>query len=160
VVGVSPVDVKMTEPETVAFVAMRGPYAQIPEAMGRLYGWVAQQGLKPVEMPSVVYLTDPASGAESEAFWEVRAPVAGDPAPVAPDESGCGIRHDPSHLVASTMYRGPYEEIAPAYEDLQAWTTANGYAIVGPPREVYYSDPETTPVQEYLTEIRFPVAKD
>jgi effector-binding domain-containing protein len=153
------VDLKTTEPETVAFIAMRGPYAQIPEAMGQIYGWVAQHGLQPTGMPSGVYLTDPAAGDESEAAWEVRAPVAGEPPEAEPDASGCGVKTVPAHLVASTMYRGPYEQIAPAYKDLEAWTVANGYDIVGPPQELYYSDPATTPPEEYLTEIRFQVAK-
>jgi effector-binding domain-containing protein len=153
------VDLKLIEPETVAFLAMHGPYAQIPEAMGQLYGWAAQHGLQPTGMPSSVYLTDPTSGDESEAVWEVRAPVEGDPPSVEIDASGCGVKTVPAHLVASTMYHGPYEEIAPAYEELAAWTSANGYDLVGPPQELYHSDPATTSPEEYLTEIRLPVAK-
>jgi AraC family transcriptional regulator len=153
------VDLKTTEPETVAFIAMHGAYAQIPEAMGQLYGWAAQHGLQPIGMPSGVYLTDPSSGDESEAVWEVRAPLAGDPPLSEADASGCGVKTVPAQLVASTMYRGPYEEIAPAYEELDAWTAANGYDVVGPPQELYYSDPATTPAEEYLTEVRLPIAK-
>lgn len=153
------VDMKTTEPQTVAFLGMRGPYAQMPDAMGRLYGWAAQHGLQPAGMPSAVYMTDPATVGEDQAVWEVRAPVAGDPPDATPDSSGCGIKHIGATRVATTLYKGPYEEIAPAYEQMTAWMGANGYSMAGPPEEIYISDPANTPASEYVTEIRLPVAR-
>lgn len=152
------VQLKTTEPETVAFISMQGPYSQIPEAMGRLYGWVGQRGMQPIGMPAGVYLTDPKAG-EGEALWELQAPVAGDFADTPPDEARCGIKHVHPHLVAFVMHRGPYETIATTYDELAQWTRANGYEVIGPPEELYLSDPQTTAPADYLTEIRFPVAK-
>jgi len=57
------------------------------------------------------------------------------------------------------MHKGEYETISTSYDELMAWVMANGYQIVGPPEELYYSDPATTRPQDYLTEIRIPVAK-
>lgn len=153
------VEIKTTEPETVAYLPMRGAYSQIPEAMGRLYGWVAQHGLQPGGMPTAVYYTSPDAGPESEAMWELQAPVVGDVAEQPPDEDGCGVKRLEPQLVASTMYRGPYEAIAPTYDELGRWIVANGYAPSGAPSESYLSDPQDTPPEEYLTEVRFPVAK-
>jgi AraC family transcriptional regulator len=153
------VDVKTTEPQTVAFLTMRGPYSQMPEAMGRLYGWAAQHGIRPTGMPSGVYMTDPATVGEDQAVWEVRAPLADDPPDATPDASGCGIKHVESTLVAYTMYKGPYEQIAATYEDMLAWMGANGYSMAGPSEELYLSDPSTTAPSEYLTEIRIPAAR-
>jgi effector-binding domain-containing protein len=138
---------------------MRGPYTQMPEAMGRLYGWVAQHGLRPGGMPSGVYMTDPATVGEEQALWEVRAPLAGEPPDAAPDSSGCGVKYVGPVLVASTMYKGPYEGIAPVYEEMRAWMSAGGYVMAGPSEEVYYSDPATTAPSEYLTEVRIPASK-
>lgn len=152
------VQLKTTDPETVAFIPMHGPYEQIPEAMGRLYGWVGQHGMQPVGMPAGVYLTDPKLGV-AEAAWEVRTPVAGDVPDTPVDEAGCGIKHVDPHLVAFAMHHGPYESIGATYDELMAWVEANGYRIVGPPEELYFSDPETTAPADYLTEIRFQVAK-
>ena len=152
------VEVKTTDPSVVAYVEMSGPYDQIPAAMGQLYGWVAEKGLEPVGMPSGVYLTEPGATAETEAAWEVRAPVAGEPDDCAPDESGCGIKRVEPCLMACAMHVGPYEEIGGTYDELVAWTGENGYRIVGPPEESYFSDPATTAPEEYLTQIRFPVA--
>ena len=152
-----PVEVKTTEAACVAYIPMSGPYEQIPGAFGRLYGWVAQHGLRPAGMPSGVYLTDPARGG-TPARWELRAPLADDAADAALDATGCGVKHLPPRLVAAAVYRGPYDGIAPAYEELAAWIRSNGYAVVGPPEELYLSEPATPP-EETLTEIRLPVAR-
>lgn len=153
------VDVRTTDPQTVAFLLMRGPYSQMPEALGRLYGWIAQHGLQPAGMPSGVYMTDPATVPPEQAVWEVRAPLAGDPPDAQPDSSGCGIKGVGPALVASTVYTGPYEEMAPVYADMEAWVRANGYELAGPPEEVYCSDPADTAPADYVTEIRMPVAR-
>ncbi|MRR11199.1 AraC family transcriptional regulator, partial [bacterium] len=55
----SEIAVRDTEPMDVAYTAMSGPYARIPEALGRLYGWIAGRGLRPEGMPAAVYLTMP-----------------------------------------------------------------------------------------------------
>jgi len=151
------VQVKTTAPATVAYVSMRGPYDQIPLAMGQLYGWVAQRGLKPAGAPTGVYIDDPQVVDEGAATWEVQAPVDGEPAEIA-EPDGFGIKHVESHLVASVTYHGPYEEILPAYHFLGGWIADHGYSICGPSEELYYSDPATTEPDEYMTEIRFPVA--
>lgn len=150
-------EVKTTEPMTVAFIPMQGVYSQVPEALGRVYGWVAQHGLMPAGMPSAVYFTDPNEIPETEAVWEVRAPIEEDLPESVPDESGCGVKHIPPQKVASTTFRGPYEGLGSAYDSLAEWITGNGLHVVGPPEEVYFSDPAETPPEEYLTEVRFPV---
>ena len=151
------VQVKTTEPATVAYVSMHGPYDQIPVAMGQLYGWVAQHGLKPAGAPAGVYIDDPQVTDESACAWEVQAPVDGEPAEVT-EPNGFGIKHVGPHLVASVTYYGPYEEILPAYHFLDEWIAEHGYSICGPSEELYYSDPETAEPDDYITEIRFPVA--
>ena len=151
------VERKTTDAACVAYISMTGPYAQIPAAFRRLYGWVAKHGLQPGGMPGGVYLTDPAAG-EASARWELHAPVAGDHPDAPLDASGCGIKHVAPRLVASATYRGPYERIGPAYDELAAWVLASGYTMSGPPEEIYLSEP-TTPPEDTLTEIHFPVAK-
>lgn len=153
------IDTKKTEPVTVAYVLMTGPYSRIPEAMGRLYGWIAQHGLRPLGMPSAVYFTPPDAVAPGEPEWEVRAPLASGSPEIPVDDSDCGVKHVESALVAYTLHRGPYETIAPAYEALQSWVPVNGFRFAGPPEEVYFSDPSNTAPEDYLTEIRFPIEK-
>jgi AraC family transcriptional regulator len=151
------VQVKLAGAACVAYLPMKGPYSQIPEAFGRLYGWVAEKGLAPDGMPSGVFLTDPALG-EASARWELRAQLAGDHAEAPVDASGCGIKHLPPRLVVSAIHRGPYEQVGPVYEELAAWVLANDYSVVGPPEELYFSEPATPP-EETVTEVLLPVAK-
>ncbi|MDP2299445.1 MAG: GyrI-like domain-containing protein [Coriobacteriia bacterium] len=151
-------EIKQSEAHTVVYLPMRGAYAQTPEGYGQLYGWIAQHGLTPAGMPTAVYLTMPSEVPESEALWELWAPVAGDAAEQEPDASGVGVRLVPAATVASTMHVGPYETVAPTYDALRTWIAAQGYRPTGPPIEVYYSDPATVAPEEYVTEIRIPIA--
>jgi len=151
--------VKMVEPETVAFLSMHGAYSQIPDGYGRLYGWVAQHGMVPQGMPHAVYLTSPDEVPEDEALWELWAPVAAGTEDMPVDESGCGVKRSPEHLVASATHVGPYETLAETYDPLVQWIGGQGYEIAGPPEELYFSDPEEVPPSEYVTEVRFPVVK-
>ena len=146
-----------TDPVTVAFIVMHGPYAQTPEGFGRLYGWIGQHRLQPVGMPTAVYFTMPAETPEAESLWELWAPVAGAAGEVAPDASGVGIKSVPATLAVSAMHKGPYDTVAPTYELLWRWIGENGYVPAGAPMERYYSDPAEVPPEEYMTEIVMPV---
>lgn len=150
--------IKQTEPMTVAFLSMRGAYDQIPQAMGQLYGFVTASGWTPTGMPHAVYFTPPDAGPESEAEWELWAPVTDAPES-GPDENGLGAKRVPPTLVASAMHKGSYEGVETTYRELGEWVAAEGYRMVGAPMEIYYSDPAEVGPEEYLTEIQFPVAK-
>ena len=154
-------EIKMVEPMTVAFALKTGPYSQIPEGYGQLYGWIAMHGLTPSQggMPMAVYLTHPDEVPESEAVWELWAPLAGDPAPLEADDDGLGVKRLEAGLVASAMHRGPYETLGSTYGELAGWVASQGYHMTGPPYEAYLTGPDT-PSEEHLTEICFPVAKD
>ncbi len=152
------VNVKTTKPQTVAYIAMCGPYDLIPQAMGTLYGWVQAHGYEPVGMPSGVYLSDP-TVEQSQARWMLRAPISDDVADTAPDEAGCGTEHVAAHLVASALHRGPYDTVEATYRELGEWVGANGYRMAGPPEEFYLSDPDDTAPEDYLTEIHFSIEK-
>jgi effector-binding domain-containing protein len=153
------VEVKEIAPVTVAYNAAKGDFGKIPAAFGALYGWMGAKGIAPAGMPSGVYYDDPRQVPVEDCRWELRSPVAPGTAEAPVDSQGLGIKQVPGYQVASTMYKGPYAAMAPTYEALAAWVIANGYAFAGPPEEVYFSDPATTPPAEYLTEIRFPVMK-
>lgn len=151
--------VKEAEGQTVAFKVMRGSFAQVPSGYEALYGWIGRHGLQPVGMPHTIYLTMPGEVPEDEVTWELWAPVAGGLAEAEPDEQGVGIKQVAPQVVASAMHKGPYDQVGPTYDQLFRWIAEQGYQVVGPPREVYYSDPAEVPPEEYLTEVRIPVAR-
>jgi len=153
------VTVKQTEPMTVAFIGMWGPYTQIPEAFGKLYQWIGQKGYVPSGPPLGLYLNAPGQIPEDQLLWELRSPIAGDVALSEPDEQGLGVKHLAAIQVASTMHKGPFEKVEETYKALAEWVVQNGYEMSGPPEEVYFSNPAETRPEDLLTEIRFPVRK-
>ena len=94
--------------------------------------------------------------AESEGDIEVCVPVS------VPFSSGAGIvgRTLEAAKLAVTEHRGPYDELAPAYQVLTAWITEKGYELAGPPREVYVNDPRTVRPEELITRLEFPICTE
>jgi len=153
------VTIKKTEPMTVAFVSMKGPYSLIGETFGKLYGLIGEKGYVPAGPPVGVYFNAPGQVPDEELLWDLRSPIAGDIAPGGPDERGLGIKKVQAADVAATMHKGPYDQVGATYGALAGWIAENGYEIVGPSEEVYLSDPGKTAPDELLTEVRFPVRK-
>ncbi len=153
------VTVKKTEPMTVAFVSMKGPYSLIGETFGKLYDWVGEKGHVPSGPPIGVYFNAPGQVPDAELLWELRSPIAGEVAQSGPDERGLGIKKVEELEVASTVHRGPFDQVGETYGALVGWIMENGYQIVGPGEEIYLTDPDKTPPQELLTEVCFPVKK-
>ncbi|KPJ54093.1 MAG: hypothetical protein AMJ37_00920 [Dehalococcoidia bacterium DG_18] len=153
------VTIKKTEPMTVAFVSMKGPYSLIGETFGKLYGLIGEKGYVPAGPPVGVYFNAPGQVPDEELLWELRSPIAGYVTPSGPDERGLGIKKVEAAEVAATMHKGPYDQVGATYGALAGWIAENGYEIVGPSEEVYLSDPGKTAPDELLTEIRFAVRK-
>jgi len=154
----STIETKTVAEQTVAFIEMQGPYALVPQAMGQLYGWIQAAGLIPTGMPGAVYYTPPEAGPPDEARWAVFAPLAGDPPERAADEQGIGIRKVPERVVAFAIHKGPYETVGATYDALGRWLGESGHTPVGPPEELYLNDPGENAPEEYLTEVRMPIA--
>lgn len=153
------VTVKEMEPATLAFVSMKGPYTQISEAFGKLYGWIGQKGYVPSGPPSGMYFNMPGQVPNDQLAWELRSPIAGDVAPSGPDQQGLGIKRVAATQAATTMHKGPYEKVGEIYQALAGWIAQNGYEVAGPPEEVYLTNPAETRPEDLLTEIRFPIRK-
>ncbi|NYT93545.1 MerR family transcriptional regulator [Salinispora sp. H7-4] len=68
-------------------------------------------------------------------------------------------RELPGGPVATTVHRGPYQEISPAYHVVTGWIEQEGIHPAGPPREIYLNDPQTVSPAELLTEVQFPIDK-
>ena len=154
------VTVKETEPVLVAFIAMKGPYTQISEAFGKLYGWIGQKGYIPAGPPSGSYFNVPGEVPDEELSWELRSPIAGDVAPSGPSMQGLGVKRLGRARVAAAIHKGPFDTVGATYEAMANWINENGYEIVGPADEVYLSNPQDTAPEELLTEVRFPVRKN
>lgn len=120
-------------------------YATLGQAIGR-----SGAGFAGPPFLVMVQLADDESTGEIEVGFPVLSPFAGDG-----EVTGNEV---PAMLVASTVHRGPYDEAGPAYHAVEAWIQEHGHASAGAPREIYLTDPTTTPdPADYVTEIQFPI---
>lgn len=152
-------NVRTTEPTTVAYLPMQGAFSQTPEGFGRLYAWVAAHGLQPTGMPAAVYHNIPSDPTGADSIWELQAPVTGGAAELPPDAAGIGLKRVPAMTVVAAIHKGPYDSVAGTYETMWAWIGENGYEPAGPPMERYLNDPGEAAPEEYLTEILMPISK-
>ena len=153
------VTVKETEPRTLAYLSMKGPYSQIGETFNRLYATIVEKGLVPAGPPVGFYYNTPGQVPDEQLYWELCSPVAGEVSVGGPDEKGFGIKQLEPVQVAATIHKGSFENVGDTYGALAGWIAENGYQVNGPGEEVYLSDPGTTPPEELTTEVRFPVVK-
>lgn len=65
----------------------------------------------------------------------------------------------PSGLIASCIYKGPYNKMEPVYNEITEWIRENGYKAAGAVFENYLNDPQTTPPEELLTRVGFILEK-
>jgi DNA-binding transcriptional MerR regulator/predicted transcriptional regulator YdeE len=63
----------------------------------------------------------------------------------------------PAVTVASTIHRGPWEEMSRAYAALMSWLQTSGYTPCGASRELYHHMGATP--AEHVTEIQIPVTR-
>ena len=158
--GVMPYEVKLKDisPQTVAMVRRHTDLARIstdlPEGFQTIVRSVGAAGGAPAGMPFVVFhaVIDESTAGDIDIC-----------VPVPPDLEldGDVTRLDvPAQLVASTVHRGAYDELTPAYHTVSGWIAEHGHQIAGPPRELYLNDPGAVPPEELLTEVQWPVERD
>ncbi|MCA0458848.1 MAG: MerR family transcriptional regulator [Chloroflexi bacterium] len=64
----------------------------------------------------------------------------------------------PQTQVASVMHEGSYDSFTNTHAVLLSWIEANGYAVVGPYREIYLKNQEQNP-NDATAEVQYPVEK-
>lgn len=113
---------------------------------------IGKAGIVPAGPPFIVYHS--VIDQQSDGDIEICVPVAG-PFEGEGDVYGAVIE---GGSAASTVHRGSYGEIGPAYQTLTGWIQEHGHEIAGPPREVYLTDPQQTPnPADHVTGIVFPI---
>jgi effector-binding domain-containing protein len=150
------VEVKEAPEMLVASIRRHASWAtmgkEIREGLSLLAGFVTPVGFGD-GMPGVITHAMPSEGSDGRMDVEIVMPIR---KRVQPPE-GIEVRLLPAATMASTIHRGPYHQIKPAYEALVAWITDHGRSIAGPPRELYLNDPGEVGEGESLTEIQFPI---
>ncbi len=143
----------MNKKSNLSYPSARAALQDLPTALGRAYGAIAEY---------LEELGEPPSGAPFAGYYnmdmqnldlEIGFPVAKQLTGRGEIQSG----HIQEGKVATTIYTGPYNAIEPAYNALTAFIQDNGYEAIGVAYEFYLNDPSETPVEELQTRILFPL---
>jgi effector-binding domain-containing protein len=150
------VDTKEVPDQPVLRVRARTRLETIGQVMGESFEELARHmttnGIPFIGPPLSVYPERFDENTEAEMWVCMPAP---------PDAQGAGRVEAyvvPGGTVAWTTHRGPYDGLHAAYAVVWGWMEENGRELAGPMREVYLTDPDEVPPDEYLTEIQWPVA--
>lgn len=155
--GIMPYEVEVIDasPRLVAATKRHTSRSQIGDDIAGGFGAVIQamgsEGVAPTGPPFVVY--HDVIDEETDGDIEMCVPVAKAITDTA-DVYGCEVAGGP---VATTLHRGPYQEIGAAYHTLTGWISEHGHEIAGPPREIYLNDPHTVAPEELLTRVEWPI---
>jgi AraC family transcriptional regulator len=151
------VEIKRIEKLRVAFVRHTGPYNEVGTAWNTLCGWAGPKGLlAPGARLLGVSHDDP----------EITPPerLRYDAAVVVPESTGpegeVGIQEVGQGDYATTIHRGPYENLSQTYAAICGeWAPASGREIAsGPAIEFYLNSPDNTPPEALETEVCLPLA--
>lgn len=125
--------------------------SDIAGGFARLGAHLGAVDAQPVAPPFIIFhdLIDEQTPGDIELCFPVAGPVEGD--------GEVQVRHLPGSDVATTMHRGRYSEITPAYHALSTWMDERGHVVAGPPREIYLNDPREVGEADQLTQVQWPV---
>lgn len=120
----------------------------IGQGFGKMAAYLDSLGEHLSGVPFVAYHNMDMANLDVEVGFPVAAPL--------PGHEDIRYAPVPAGKRAFCMYQGAYSEMAPVYDELAAWITANGYSPVGTAYEYYYNGPDT-PEPQLLTQIVMPV---
>ncbi len=129
------------------------PVEILPQFFGPAYSCIMQHlttlGEYPAGMPYGLYFNMDMSALDVEAGFPVAKELPGN------EEIKCVTI--PGGKYISTIHRGAYDAVAPAYDALTAYAKENQLEPTGLAYEYYLNDPGSGPDVIAETEIRFPV---
>ena len=148
------IEVKDSTATKVVYLEYVGNYAEIGKKFEELMKYAMENKLEMSGPPIGMYFDDPAKVPPDKTRAEVCVPVKGEPKVTEPYK----VKEIPAGKVASTVMKGPYEEIAKSYGDIFKWIGENKFKVDGPLSEIYLNNPKTTKPQDLVTEVRIPIS--
>ena len=151
------VTIQDLEPLRVAAIRHRGPYTELGQIFARLYAWAGGRGLLgPGTRAFGITHDDPTAVPAAELRSEACLLVG-------PETDGDGevyIREIPGGRHAVMIHKGPYAELDRSFRWFYGeWLPTSGFTPADRPCvEEYLNDCRSLPPEEWLTEIRVPLA--
>ena len=150
---------KEVPPVRALCIRGEGPYQEL---MTSLIGQICEEMASPENVRNGVSATGPVGSIyigedcdEHGGLVEVFLPVSGT---VTVRNPAIEVKTIPAATVVSAVHRGSYRTLGMAHTKVFARLQEEGLEIAGAPRELYLNDPASTPEEELLTEIQYPVA--
>lgn len=141
----------MTEQPALC-ISVRTRVEELPKVIGESYGrictFMASLNALPAEVPFVYYRNMDMQNLDVQMGFPVATAYSG-----SGDIEYCPV---PAGKKIFCMYRGPYSQMAPVYDEMAAWIAQNGFEPIGTAYEHYYNGPETLE-EDFLTKIVMPV---
>lgn len=138
------------QPRTIYSLRRKMSVRDFAEAFGALCAGLEKSRLKPAGPFLSVYHDEEFNHECTDI--EVGVEVSGG--------SGEQVRELAPGLCCFATHIGPYDDFTPCYTVLMEWIEREGYAVAGPPFELYVKGcDDNVPPSEYVTEIYFPIKK-
>jgi effector-binding domain-containing protein len=153
------VELTLIPEEAVAVVRERGPLAAIGDRMRRLRAALDVAGVTWNKPMMARFYEDEMRSPELD--YDVCVAIRPAPDGSVPDHIGVARGEIvPAHYALVATHVGPHDQLARTYAALTAEAERLGYAIAGPPTEVYVTGPESAvEPATYVTQIRLPIAR-
>ena len=152
------VGLKEVEALTVAAVQSTGSFEEVGAIFMDLFRWVLVNGGRAASYPMAIFpapsVQEPGIGVRFEACIPVETEKHLKPG------TGVEIKRLPEVSVAFVRHHGSMREIGHTYDEILKWIGGKGYAVGGPSRELYLTNPLQTEEEEMVTEIQIPIRKE
>jgi effector-binding domain-containing protein len=140
-----------TQEHDVVSIRLVTPVTGLPVEIGKAYGeifaYLAELGVVPDEGPFTAYYNMDMDNLDVEIGVPIGSPL--------PGRGRIKPGTIPSGKKASMLYKGPYSQMAPAYEKMNELISQSGNIPAGAVYEFYYNSPDEVPESELLTKILF-----
>ncbi len=145
------IEVNERASQPVMSVRKRTSAGDLPQHLGYAFtaiiDYLQELGEQPVDAPFAAYYNMDMEDLDVEAGFPVAKQLAGR------DDIKAG--EIPAGKQVSCIHKGPYMEMGPVYEAMQAWMAENGCIPTGLVYEFYYNSPLEVSESELLTKIVF-----
>ncbi|MHC1721091.1 MAG: GyrI-like domain-containing protein [Clostridiaceae bacterium] len=129
---------------------------ELPKIIGenymKIFRYLGELGEQPTDAPFVAYYNLDMEHLIVELGFPVNKPLPGK------DEIVAG--EIPAGPVVTCLYKGPYKDMQPLYEEMMKWISDKGYESTGAYYEHYLNSPaDVSSENDYLTRVDLPVRK-
>ena len=155
----SEVSVRKVEEHVVVYTIYRGSYDGLGMAIGKLFGVIGKNKLRPAGPPSYAFLNNPKMVANEHRLTEIRIPVQKGALELAGTLGEMtDVKTMPAMEVAVAVKPEGMADPAPIYEKLVTWIYRNGYGIADTSYETYLTNTMSGDYSKMKSEIAFPVS--